>query len=214
MSCIKFLGKCMCPWYLLLKEKVQLVGSKSDMQNWIKFAQVDSKPCQFDIEQVRQLLFERGLSLTSKAVKAILDPISAVPTQVCSLFFPLLANFYTFHRMPSLNVFSIFLSIFIVYLLLISCMRLRLVIGKLFSFTSLKFSMHMEMIQSKLWTLGTYLHILPLFMDLFQIGIDKSHHLAMPLSGNLEKMCQEWRSWQQETSRTFFRCQILFLYTF
>ena len=117
MSCIKFLGKCMCPWCLLLKEKVQLVGSKSDMQNWIKFAQVDSKPCQFDIEQVRQLLFERGLSLTSKAVKAILDPISAVPTQVRSLFFPYLQIF-----IPSIEcLLWMSFQIFFQFLLSIYC---------------------------------------------------------------------------------------------
>ncbi|KDR76065.1 hypothetical protein GALMADRAFT_67478 [Galerina marginata CBS 339.88] len=33
MSCIKFLGKWMCPRCLSLKEMVWLVGSKSDMRN-------------------------------------------------------------------------------------------------------------------------------------------------------------------------------------
>jgi hypothetical protein len=76
----------MCPRCQSPKEKVQLVGSKSDMRNRVKLARVDSKPRQFDVERVRQLLFEKGLSLTSKAVKAIMDPISAVPTRVRPLF--------------------------------------------------------------------------------------------------------------------------------
>jgi hypothetical protein len=86
MSCIKFLGSCLCPRCTSLKTKVPMVGSKTDMRNRVKLARFDSEARQFDIELARKLMFKSGVNITSKKITRILDPTSAVPTRVCISF--------------------------------------------------------------------------------------------------------------------------------
>lgn len=82
ISCIKFLGKCMCPRCTSLKSKIVQAGSKTDMNNRLKLARVDGTSRRFDIEVVRKMLFVKGINIASNNIDRILGPISAVPTRV------------------------------------------------------------------------------------------------------------------------------------
>lgn len=73
----------MCPRCLSLKQNITQVASKRDMRNQVKLAHVDSKARRYNVEQVRKLLFEKGLTITSVFVNWILEATSGVPTQVC-----------------------------------------------------------------------------------------------------------------------------------
>lgn len=72
----------MCPRCTSLKSKIVQVGSKTDMNNRLKLVRVDSATRRFDIEEVRKMLFEKGINITSIKIDCILGPISAVPTRV------------------------------------------------------------------------------------------------------------------------------------
>jgi hypothetical protein len=52
------------------------------MINRLKLAREDNEPRRFDIEEVRKMLFERGINIASVKINRILGPISAVPTRV------------------------------------------------------------------------------------------------------------------------------------
>ena len=83
ISCIKFLSKCMCPRCLSLKQNITQVASRSDMRNRVTLARVDSEARRYDVEQVRKLLFEKGIAITSVFLDRILEATSGVPTRVC-----------------------------------------------------------------------------------------------------------------------------------
>jgi transposase len=53
------------------------------MRNRVKLARVDSEARRFDIEVVRQMLFEKGLTITSVFIERVMDATSGVPTRVC-----------------------------------------------------------------------------------------------------------------------------------
>jgi hypothetical protein len=44
---------------------------------------VDSEGRRYNVEQVRKLLFEKGITITSVFVDRILEATSGVPTRVC-----------------------------------------------------------------------------------------------------------------------------------
>ena len=73
----------MCPRCLSLKKNITQVASKRDMRNQVKLAHVDSEARRFDIELVRRMLFEKGLTITSVFIDWVLDATSGVPTRVC-----------------------------------------------------------------------------------------------------------------------------------
>ena len=77
----------MCPRCLSVKSKITEVGSKMDMCNRVKLARIDSDARRFDIETVREMLFEKGINITSVKIDRILGPTSAVPTRVRILLF-------------------------------------------------------------------------------------------------------------------------------
>ena len=59
------------------------------MRNQVKLARVDTEARRYNIEQVRRLLFEKGLAITSVFVNRILEATSGVLTRVCvPLYFP------------------------------------------------------------------------------------------------------------------------------
>jgi hypothetical protein len=82
ISCIKFLAKCMCPRCLSVKSKITEVGSKMDMRNRVKHARTDDDARRFDVEEVRKMLFEKGINISSVKIDWVLGPTSAVPTRV------------------------------------------------------------------------------------------------------------------------------------
>lgn len=72
----------MCPRCESLKSRIVQVGSKTDMNNRRKLVRVDNATRRYDIETVRELLFEKGINIASIKLDRILGPISAVPTRV------------------------------------------------------------------------------------------------------------------------------------
>ena len=104
ISCIKFLAKCMCPQCLSLKSKITKVGSETDMCNWVTLEHVDNEAWCYDIEMVREMLFEKGVNISSSKIDQILGPTSAVPTRICLLFYHTRLN----HLMYLKNTFSEF----------------------------------------------------------------------------------------------------------
>ncbi len=58
------------------------------MRNRVKHARIDNDARRFDIETVREMLFEKGVNVSSVKIERILGPTSAVPTRVrISLFY-------------------------------------------------------------------------------------------------------------------------------
>jgi hypothetical protein len=53
------------------------------MRNRVKLLRVDSEGRRYNVEQVRKLLFEKGITITSVFVDRILEATSGVPTRVC-----------------------------------------------------------------------------------------------------------------------------------
>jgi hypothetical protein len=96
ISCIKFLSKCMCPRCLSLKRNITQVASKRDMRNRVKLQRVDSEGRRYNVEQVRKLLFEKGIAITSVFVDRILEATSGVPTRVCVPILPsvVISNYF------------------------------------------------------------------------------------------------------------------------
>ncbi|KAF9551569.1 hypothetical protein CPC08DRAFT_738298 [Agrocybe pediades] len=71
-------------WELILDEDTALIsqiGSKLDMRRRVKLKRIDNDYRLYDIGVVRKMMFEDGISITSKKIKDILEPTSAVPTQ-------------------------------------------------------------------------------------------------------------------------------------
>ena len=73
----------MCPRCLSLKQNITQVASRRDMSKRVKLARVDSEARRYNVEQVRKMLFEKGIAITSVFVKRILEATSGVPTRVC-----------------------------------------------------------------------------------------------------------------------------------
>ena len=82
MACLKFLSKCPCPRCLILKSRIPRIGSKTDNRDRDKLTRIDDIARQADVEKVRQLLFKRGVNLTSVKIERVLGPRSLVPTRV------------------------------------------------------------------------------------------------------------------------------------
>src|SRR5438445_298165 len=79
MSCLRYLALCPCPWCLLLKSKISLIGSKTDTKMHVILVRKDSKA---KVEKAQQLIFEKGIAITSKKIEEMLQPQSLTPTQV------------------------------------------------------------------------------------------------------------------------------------
>jgi hypothetical protein len=146
----------MCPRCGSLKSKIMQVGSKTDMNNRLKLARVDNAARRFDIEEVRKMLFEKGINITSIKIDRLLGPISAVPTHVgifLVIYFQIssesVSHFYT--RMPSptfQSAFSRSNSISIAFLSRTFFMNSNSVFGRPFSLIFFGFFMRMGMIPS------------------------------------------------------------------
>jgi hypothetical protein len=82
MASIKFLSRCACVRCLVLKNKFPQLGSKRDMKDRIKLKRFDDLARQEAVAHARKLLFEKGVSITSKRISDILGAKSLVPTHV------------------------------------------------------------------------------------------------------------------------------------
>ncbi|KAG1840499.1 hypothetical protein DFJ58DRAFT_718370 [Suillus subalutaceus] len=71
LACIKFLAQCPCPRCLTLKSKIRDLGKKVDRRShWLWLT----------ITIIRDLLYRKGVNITSKRVKDNLGPRSLIPT--------------------------------------------------------------------------------------------------------------------------------------
>jgi hypothetical protein len=59
-----------------------MIGTKTDTKQRVQFARIDSIDRRNDIEAVRKLMFDSGLSFTSERIERFLRPTSLVPTRV------------------------------------------------------------------------------------------------------------------------------------
>jgi hypothetical protein len=84
MACIKYLGLCPCPDCRLLKSKVHLLGSKSDMRARQRLHRIDSKDRRRKVELARRLIFS-GVNITSQKIEQALGSECLVPTRVRTL---------------------------------------------------------------------------------------------------------------------------------
>ena len=58
-----------------------------DMRNRVNLGRIDNDARRFDIEIVREMLFKKGINITSVKIDRVLGPTSAVPTRVRILYF-------------------------------------------------------------------------------------------------------------------------------
>ena len=66
----------------MLKSNITQVGSKMDLCNRVKLERVDTEARCYDIEVVRKMLFEKGISILSIKIDRVLGTTSGVPTRV------------------------------------------------------------------------------------------------------------------------------------
>ena len=131
LTTIKYLGRCLCPLCVCLKEKVRDLGTKVDDTRRSKI-RVDSEMRQGMIETAREWIFKKGRSVTSKVIDRFLN-FSMVPIRVGSSWNLWIYANVSMYRMPSQKLFVIMASIFIRCLLSISFMISSLVFGRVSS---------------------------------------------------------------------------------
>ncbi|KAG1842749.1 hypothetical protein DFJ58DRAFT_665711, partial [Suillus subalutaceus] len=56
-ACMKFLGKCPCPWCLVSKDNIFKLGTKFDRRQHTRNSRVDNHPRRSLIEQAHDLIF-------------------------------------------------------------------------------------------------------------------------------------------------------------
>lgn len=82
MACLRYLSLCPCPRCLLLKSRIPMIGTKTDVKQRIKLARVDTQNRRNKIELARRMMFEGGVNITSERIETVLRPTSLVPTRV------------------------------------------------------------------------------------------------------------------------------------
>ncbi|EMD39369.1 hypothetical protein CERSUDRAFT_134414, partial [Gelatoporia subvermispora B] len=81
IACIRFLARCPCPICLVTKDKIENMGTKSDMRQREKWQRLDTGALREKLRMTRRWIFERGFSLLSKHVGNVLDNESLMPKQ-------------------------------------------------------------------------------------------------------------------------------------
>jgi hypothetical protein len=124
MTCLRYLSLCPCPWCLVLKSRIPMIGTKTDTRQRIRFARVDSHQRRKKIELARKLMFERGVNVTSEKIENFYGP---------HLLFPLAYVFLMIYcgllliltcRMHSRSAYSLTDSTSMICLFLIYSMNL------------------------------------------------------------------------------------------
>ena len=121
LSCIKFLGGCLCPRFLVKKANVPQMGKPSDMLTRTTEIRTNDKAYQALINKARRLIFKHGKKITGKDVSDLLKDQSLVPTRV--MYFdtsiPFVETYYAVTRTDFLSashprmlflIFSCYLS--------------------------------------------------------------------------------------------------------
>ncbi|KIN92673.1 hypothetical protein M404DRAFT_172845, partial [Pisolithus tinctorius Marx 270] len=97
IACMKYLGKCPCPRCLVKKDQILMLGSKNDRMHHERYTHSDDPSIWQKIDTVRRWIFEKGRSLVSQVVDALLGIHGLVPLR--SAFSEQLAQF-------GLNIYS------------------------------------------------------------------------------------------------------------
>lgn len=84
LICMKHIGKCPCPRCLINKDKIKYLGTDKDRHTRERQPRMDSKTRQNLVTRACNKIFKEGASVTSAAVKRLLDAKSLVPTIVRS----------------------------------------------------------------------------------------------------------------------------------
>lgn len=82
LACLQFLAQTPCPRCYTLKKDVPDLGTTHDYQRRAHVRE-DTHPLQSTIKRSRELIFEGGYSISSKAIKTILASRSLTPQRVC-----------------------------------------------------------------------------------------------------------------------------------
>lgn len=85
IATVKNRGKCPCPRCLIPKERFCNLGLPQDLRKRSTLARVDNYSRQAKVDSARRLIHEKHYALDGKAVNALLQTQSLVPTQVSSL---------------------------------------------------------------------------------------------------------------------------------
>jgi hypothetical protein len=123
LACIKNLGAFPCPWCLIAKVEIPVLGTELDMQRR-QCAQgicTDNNSQKHRVERARKAIYVKGKPIMSKQVDDLLGDRSLVPTRVCLIHLIYQANKDTYNsRTHSQRNLDHMASIFTLYLFQIS----------------------------------------------------------------------------------------------
>jgi hypothetical protein len=80
LASIRDKGRCLCPRCLIPLSHVENLGTVQDMKLRKSLARLDDDIKRHDVKTARDLIYEKNYAINSKAVKAILQKQSLVPT--------------------------------------------------------------------------------------------------------------------------------------
>src|ERR1700676_583139 len=87
IASIRNLGRCPCPRCLIPLDRVANMGMRRDMAQRRTLAQIDDVKRRNRVETAREKIYEKGYVVDSKAVEALLQEESLVPTAVSAFSF-------------------------------------------------------------------------------------------------------------------------------
>ena len=82
LACMKYLSKCPCPCCLIKKPQIPDTGTRVDNRRWGN-TRNDSDGLRNSIARACKLIFVKGIGVTGKRVRDLLDGSSQSPNQVC-----------------------------------------------------------------------------------------------------------------------------------
>jgi len=85
IASIRNLGRCPCPRCLIPLDRVASMGMRRDMIQRRTLARIDNVKRRNRVETAREKIYEKGYVVDSKAVEALLQEDSLVPTAVCAI---------------------------------------------------------------------------------------------------------------------------------
>ncbi|KAI0349319.1 hypothetical protein OH77DRAFT_1490928 [Trametes cingulata] len=80
LACLKYFALCPCPRCRINKDRIIEMGTMNDLhrRNWVR---QDDEDLRYRIKMTRRWIFEDGISLNSKYIARVLDPLSITPTR-------------------------------------------------------------------------------------------------------------------------------------
>jgi hypothetical protein len=84
LCCIKYLGNLPCPRCLVHKSEIHELGTKRDFKRRETKIRVDDDRRRMLVETAREMLYEKGVRPSAKAISNLLASRSLTPTRVSS----------------------------------------------------------------------------------------------------------------------------------